>query len=98
VRLPPTFAAAGDPQRAHLDHAAAEGEAEDAAAKCDRVDLADGADPAVALEHALAQVRRAGAEAPLVDAGVGAERTAAAAHRPLAPPARRPPLHGTSIA
>ena len=98
VRFPPAFPAAGNLQLAHLDHAAAEGEAEDAAAERHRIDPADCADPAVALEHALAQVRRARAEAPLMDAGVGAERAAAATHRPLAPPARRPPLHGASIA
>ena len=42
----------------------------------DGVDLADGADAAVAGEDLVAQVAGVGAEAPLVDAVVGAEGAA----------------------
>jgi hypothetical protein len=44
---------------------------------CDCVDLADGADAAVAGEDVVAKVAGIGAETPLVDAVVGAEGAAA---------------------
>lgn len=48
-------------------------ELEEMAAEFNGVDTALGADAFVALEYLLAEVGRIGAEAPLVDAGVGAE-------------------------
>src|ERR1051325_1773444 len=94
VRLPPRLAALGDgaalEQRAELAHAVGEGEAHDAAAQLHGVEAADGTDAAVALEDAVAQVARAGAEPPLMHARVRAERSPPPAHLPLAPPARPP--------
>src|SRR5918996_1678360 len=49
------------------------------------------ADPAIALLHFLADVGRAAANAPLVHAGVAAERAPRLLHRPVAPAADRLP-------
>jgi hypothetical protein len=53
------------------------------------VEAAERADPPVAFEDLLAEVARIGAELPLVNARVGAERPAAARDFRAAPPARQ---------
>jgi len=56
IGFPPALPTASNPQRAHLDHAPPERQSQHAAAQRHRVDAANRTDPAVAREHALAQV------------------------------------------
>lgn len=77
IRLPPAFSPPRD--RSAVDHLAdpfhpcREGEAHHAPPQLLSVDAAERADAAIALEHALTQVRGAGSEAPLMNARVGTE-------------------------
>lgn len=91
VGFPPGFARLVDRaeglQGFELAHAGGEGEAHDAASEFVHVGFANGANAAVALKHAFAQVGRTGSQSPFVHAGVGAEGAAATGDGGFAPAA-----------
>src|SRR6185369_754977 len=91
--------ARGEPfllQPADLEHPLRERQPHHAAAQADGVESADAADAPVALQDAIAQIARARAQPPFVDAGVRAEGPAAPRDRAFAPAAHWGKIAGVS--